>query len=117
MAKAKKTTEAPTVDLNAVIKEKDEQINALLQINEDLQRSLEEIEETRTPGIPPKKKPAVIPSKSFKVGKGEYVFIVPQFTNPLDGHTIVTAEEALTNKDLLAHLAENETGITKIKGS
>lgn len=86
-----------------------EELNA---VNNNLMEKIEEMEAAAGAGKPT----AItnqIPDKSFKVGKTAYVFTVPQFTNPLDGHSIITAKEALTNKELQEYLVENECGVTK----
>jgi len=128
MAKATKETGSATPEekvalLEAKIKEQEAAIVELNEINVQLQNTIEEQEillskkgDKSLPAVKEKKK-ASIPSKSFKVDGEDHVFVVPQFTNPLDGHAVITAEEALTNKDLLEHLVKNNTGITKRKGS
>ncbi len=125
---AKATNENPTpeeiiADLEAKVKEQEGTIAELNEVNATLESKIEEQEillaakgDKAAPAVKEKKK-AGIPSKSFKVDGEEHVFTVPQFTNPLDNHSVITAEEALTNKDLLAHLVKNNTGITKRKGS
>lgn len=106
---------------DAKVKEYEMCIEELNIVNNQLQEKIEEQElllankDSNEPAAKEKKKP-VIPSKSFKVDKEEYVFTIPHFTNPLAGHSVITAEEALTNKELLEYLAKNDTGIIKRKG-
>ena len=95
---------------NATIQELKQSNMDVNDLNEKLQAKIAELEEqleamAAAPGkapAPVKKKPAV-PEKSFKVDKTEYLFTVPQFSH---SGSIITAEEALTNKDLLKELVE-----------
>ncbi len=125
MAKAipeNQTPEEKIADLEAKVKEQEGTIAELNEVNATLESKIEELElllnkkGDTMPAVKEKKK-AVIPSKSFKVDGEEHVFTVPQFTNPLDKHSVITAEEALTSKELLQHLVKNNTGVTKRKGS
>ena len=86
------------------------------QINADLQNHVEELELklAKRGDVAPKDAVAdvpTIPTKSFKHEGEEYVFTAPKFTNPLNGHQHITAEEALHDKDLLAHLVTEKTGV------
>lgn len=115
------TPEEKIAALEETIKQQEETIVELNEVNAQLEKTIEEQElllgKTGEKSLPVAKKKPVIPSQSFKVDGEEYVFTVPQFTNPLDRHSLITAEEALTNKDLLAHLVKNNTGIAKRKAS
>lgn len=51
-----------------------------------------------------------IPEKTFKVGGTEYKFVVPQFRN---GKEIITAVDALTDKELLAELVAKGSGVIR----
>lgn len=114
------TQEEKIAALEAKVKEQQDSLIELNEINVALENKLEEQElllsKSAVPVVKEKKKSA-IPSKSFKVDGEEHVFIVPQFTNPLNGHTVITAEEALKEKDLLDHLVKNDCGVTKRKDS
>ena len=104
---------------NATIQELKQSNMDVNDLNEKLQAKIAELEEqleamAAAPGkvpAPVKKKPAV-PEKSFKVDETEYLFTVPQFSH---GGSIITAEEALTNKDLLKELVEMGFGGIKPK--
>ena len=117
------TPEEKIIDLEAKVKEQETVINDLNEINAQLESKIEEQElllskkdDKSLPTVKEKKKSA-IPSKSFKVDGEEHVFTVPQFTNPLNGHSVITAEEALKESALLEHLVKNDCGVTKRKGS
>lgn len=128
MAKATKevtevTSEETIVDLEAKLKAAEETVVELNEINAQLESKIEEQElllskkdDKSSPAVKEKKK-AALPSKSFKVDGEEHVFTVPQFTNPLNGHSVITAEEALKESKLLEHLVKNDCGVTKRKGS
>lgn len=127
MAKATKespaTPEEQIAVLEAKVKEQEATIAELNEVNAALESKIEEQElllsknaDKSSPAVKEKKK-AGIPSKSFKVDGEEHVFTVPQFTNPLNGHSVITAEEALKESKLLEHLVKNNTGVTKRKGS
>lgn len=102
-----------------------------LLVNSDLQARVEVLELAQASnGVVSKPEAAKpkIPEKSFKVKfegadkdfgelNGEYLFTIPRFTNPLDSNSPVTAEEALTNKDLLQHLVKIGFGGIKRKGA
>src|SRR6185437_720078 len=95
-----KTPEEKIADLEAQLKKAEETLVELNEINAQLESKIEEQELLLTkkddkslPAVKEKKK-AALPSKSFKVDGEEHVFIVPQFTNPLNGHSVITAEEA-----------------------
>lgn len=96
------------------LKDADASIEELSAVNEALQESIEENDATGKE-VATKKKKVDIPTKSFKVGKQDYVFTVPQFTNPLAGHAVITAKEALTNDELLKYLIENDCGVAERK--
>lgn len=100
--------------LTAQLSEAETNMEELNTINNDLIERIEQLEGA----MPEAAKEAVaetvtIPAESFKVGKQSHVFIVPKFTNPLDGHAVITATEALTNPELLKYLVENDCGVTK----
>jgi len=109
--------------LEATIKALEINLEELNIVNNQLSDKIEEQEVLlakkgdKSAPVAKEKKKATIPTKSFKVGKEEHVFTVPQFTNPLAGHAVITAEEALTNPELLEHLVKNNCGVTKRKGA
>lgn len=116
------TPEEKVASLEATIKDLEANLDELNVVNNQLSEKIEEQEvllakkvDKGSPAVKEKKK-ATIPTKSFKVGKEEHVFTVPQFTNPLSNHSVITAEEALTNPKLLEHLVNNNCGVTKRKG-
>jgi len=101
--------------LKKEVKQQQEVINELNEVNATLQDKIEELEmqiENGNKSLPTEKKP-VLPGKTFKVNGEEHVFIVPQFTNPLDGNLKISAEEALTDPELLKYIVEHDCGLTK----
>ena len=105
--------------LKTTIKENETNLDELNSVNNDLQNSIDDLERklgNEDDEVAEEKK-AVIPTKSFKVGNETHVFNVPQFTNPLDGGQVITAEEALTNPELLEYLVTNGCGVTNRKGA
>ncbi len=100
---------------NATIKNQQEELEVVNQVNADLQEKLEEMElkavkSSDKPLAEVAKKKLVIPEKTFTVGGEDYRFIIPQFTNPMNKHGQITAEEAMTDQDLLNHLVEINFG-------
>jgi hypothetical protein len=136
-------TDAQKLELaNKTSQEINLQLEQTLLINADLQNRIEELEfKLAQKGVIPVPVEAVkapIPEKGFKVKfttedlvdpddpknkrdhsdkTGEYVFTIPKFSNPLAGHSVITAEEALTNKELLDHLVKEGFGGIKRKGA
>ena len=107
-------SQANEKSLTEQLSEAETNMEELNTINNDLMEKIEQIEaaspEAAKEAVAGK---ATIPEESFKVGKQSHVFIVPKFTNPLDGHNVITATEALTNKELLEYLVKNDCGVTK----
>lgn len=93
------------------IAELQKQLEESNEINFLLQEKIDELE--AAPSGKKEEIKTVLPTKPFKVGNDEYVFTVPKFTNPLEGHSVITAEEALTNEKLLKYLVANDCGVTK----
>lgn len=86
------------------------ELETALQINNDLQKQLEEAEaKLAKTGNKPAEKPVkpTVPTETFKdAAKDEYAFTIPAFTNPLNNHKSITAAEALRDKDLMQHLVD-----------
>ena len=51
-----------------------------------------------------------LPKQEFKIGKDTYKFVLPQFRH---GGQLVTAIDALNDKDLLADLVKKGSGVIK----
>lgn len=114
------TSEEKITRLETELAQSQKSLEALNAVNNDLQNTIEEMElassnstEIFAKKVAPK---VVLPTKSFKVDGVDYVFTVPQFTNPLKSHSTITAEQALTDKELLSYLVSNDCGLTKRKG-
>jgi predicted RNase H-like nuclease (RuvC/YqgF family) len=80
---------------------------ALTAVNEELTAKVEELSKEPSAGQPAEEKKPEIPKESFKVDKKEYRFITPVFVHKKQR---VTAEAALKDKVLLAHLVKIKSG-------
>jgi len=114
------TNQAPTTLEAAleVITDLKQQLSDAMQNNQALQTALDEAEQQldesrKNKTVPTAKGKSHIPDKSFKVDGVDYVFTHPKF------HwkgSVVTASEALLNRELLEELVKISSGVIKRKG-
>jgi hypothetical protein len=64
------------------------------------------------PGVAPAKTKLEIPTETFKADGKVFKFVKPQFILPNFGK--MTAAEALSNKEVLAILVQNESSVIQV---
>jgi predicted nuclease with TOPRIM domain len=94
-----------------------QEVAVLNAVNDELSAKLSEVSTSEKTVADHVKEAAalkapVVPEESFSVDGKEYVFVMPVFQHK---HQRVTAEAALHDQDLLAHLVKIKSGLIKEK--
>lgn len=85
-----------------------EQLNAAGVFQAQLQKENAELKQAAKSPVNQERKTAAVPDQTFSVDGKEYFFKVPKFRH---GGNIMTATDALTDKKLLAHLVNINSGL------
>lgn len=94
------------------IKEMQEKLSSLEGKVNDLSTENKKLK-AAVAGPAPEEKPE-LPTAAFEVDKAKYKFVVAKFFVP--GVGVVTAKEALTDKELLKKLVKEESGVIEEVG-